>query len=239
LPGWQDDSWVVPDLTLDTLNDWLTPVPAAWTGASVLHDDPETGLKYDDSNWYLSDGTTIVNEDPANPGYFYDAAGNWYHQGQPSAGPAGAVAAPAAVPADLTVQHYDQESKRWRRKWGDGARDFEYYHDRDGVWERETDAPYPKRFHSDKAGWLSYSADGGSEWWLDGNQWKKWEDVGKSAAPAPAGQPAGDFQQVMEGALQQALDGMLADSDLPPEELEDLTEFAEETRQRLLAIFSE
>jgi hypothetical protein len=242
LPGWQNDSWVTPDLTLDTLRGWLDPVPAAWTGAPVLQDDPETGFKYDEAHWYLSDGTTIVNEDPANPGYFYDTVGNWYYKGQPAAAPAGAVAAADAGPVDLTVQHFDQQSRRWRRKYGGGDQDFEYYHDTDGVWEREINAQYPKRFHSDKAGWLSFYEDASAQWWLYDGQWLTWDDVQKSSAAAPAEDaPAENLQQAMEAAIEQTLGDMLSDSDLADSELsaEELSGIADEVRQELLAMLAE
>lgn len=190
LPGWQ--SWATPGLTLDTLHSSLTPLPGAWTGgeATALNDDQETGLKYDDANWYLSDGRTIVVEDQAHPGYFYDAAGNWYHKGQPSSPPSDRAADTAPTATDLTVEHFDERSGRWRRKYGNGDDDFEYYNDSAGTWER---------FHSDEE-----SAQG--------------------------------LKEAVEEAIQNTLEELQGQGELPDEEL---AAIAEEALRELLDAFTD
>lgn len=117
----RDDKLVYADAQYAPIDRWA-PVEAAesepGTGAGLKFDD-STGLWYDDVNWYLPDQTTVVVEHEDFADLFRDAVGNLYRDGKP---------------ADLTVQHYDRRSNRWRRQAADGV--FEYYDETTAAWQR-------------------------------------------------------------------------------------------------------
>jgi hypothetical protein len=150
--------------------------PSAWspvevpTQAAALAYDEETGLMYDATNWYLRDGKTIVWPDETDPTTFKDKDGNAYVRGELQT---------EAAPADLTEQHFDKETGRWRR-WRDEDGEFEHYHNDDGVWERGRDGLW-HRFHDDARQWLPY--DEPSETWLYQDQWLGYDEVTGSTAP--------------------------------------------------------
>jgi hypothetical protein len=150
------------------------------TQALALTYDPDTGLMYDEENWYLPDGKTRVTQDQNDPARSWDDEGNIYLRGVLQEG--------AATVADLRQTHFDQETQRWRR-WSDDAGEFEYYQNEDGVWEhlrgRDTDGGYVwHRYHSAQYGWLRYNQR--SEEWFDPGQaqWCTYERVGATAAEA-------------------------------------------------------
>ena len=163
--------------------------PSGWvkvevsSGALALAYDEEAGLMYNQENWYLKDGKTIVTEDPAELGTFVDSAGNQYIKGE--------LQAPTVE--DLRQQHFDTQANRWRR-WSDDGGEFEYYHNEDGVWERaptlaETTAW--RRYHGRQFGWLHY--DGPSDTWLDpttqNTRWRPQNEVGMPLASATTAVP--------------------------------------------------
>jgi hypothetical protein len=109
---------------------------------------------------------------------------------------------------DLTEQHYDEESGRWRR-WNADDSEFEYYHDTDGVWERLRDGT-SYRYHDVAEEWLAYDAGSGTWWYED--DWRPFDDVGTTpepteppapemaAEPAPAAEEAEAEVRAAEGA---------------------------------------
>jgi hypothetical protein len=169
--------------------------PDEWANVEVatqtlaLTYDQQTGLMYDEENWYLPDGKTTVRLDQADPAKSRDEAGNLYLRGVLQEG--------AATASDLRQTHFDQETQRWRR-WSDDGGEFEYYHNDDGVWERlggkdTSGGNIWNRYHSTQHDWLRYDQRSG-QWFDPGqNQWCTYERVGAAAAPAPAGQAEQDL----------------------------------------------
>lgn len=188
--------------------------PSQWAKVEVdaetlaLAFDQETGLLFDEDNWYLPDGQTVVTLDAADPTTSRDEAGNTYVRGKLTEG--------APTVADLREQHFDGEVQRWRR-WSDDGGEFEHYNDDDGVWERlrgqDGGRPVWYRRHGALHGWLRYDAD--SDTWLDPgvNQWRPHVQVGSPLTPVT--------EPVREEAP--ATDGDLRIEDLQPE----LREFLE------------
>lgn len=152
--------------------------------AATLQYDEETGLMYDATQWYLRDGETVVWPHDAQPGAFRDSNGNVYVHGELQAG-----AAP-----DLSAQHFDTESGRWRRFLADDN-EFEYYHTVDGVWERRREQLW-YRLHAGVGRWLPY--DEPSRTWLDQGQWRSEEQVGRPETPdaGDEAEPADADEQV-------------------------------------------
>jgi hypothetical protein len=79
---------------------------------------------------------------------------------------------------DLTVQHYDPDTGRWRRLNADDN-EFEYYAE-DGVWERRSNDTW-HRFHATVGKWLPYDAPSGLWWYAD--QWRPQDAVGVADRP--------------------------------------------------------
>lgn len=79
---------------------------------------------------------------------------------------------------DLTVQHYDPDTGRWRRLNAD-ANEFEYYAE-DGVWERHSNGTW-HRFHADVRKWLPYDARSDLWWYAD--QWRAQDAVAAADRP--------------------------------------------------------
>lgn len=77
------------------------------------------------------------------------------------------------TPQDLTQQHFDPESGRWRR-WHDSDNEFEYYHNDDSMWERVRNGSW-HRFHTDTGQWLPFDAPSGT--WLYQNTWLPYDKV--------------------------------------------------------------
>jgi hypothetical protein len=137
---------------------------------------------------------------------------------------------------DLTQQHYDPDTKRWRRL---NATDnqFEYYAD-DGVWERYSNNTW-QRFHATVQTWLPYDARSGLWWYAD--QWRAGDAVGGADKPAdkPADQPVEkesdvaeiDFAALAEEAVNETIAELQDDSD--PWTPEELAEIIAAVRQNL------
>lgn len=83
-----------------------------------------------------------------------------------------------------TEQQLDEATGRWRR-YAEQDDEYEYHHTADDVWERSRDGLW-HRFHDGAGRWLAY--DEPSRTWLDGDQWRPFEQVG-TAATAPAATP--------------------------------------------------
>jgi hypothetical protein len=104
-----------------------------WTGMEIsaeslaLTYDEQTGLLYDEENWYLPDGKTKLTLDAADPATSTDADGNVYVRGVLQDG--------MGTVANLRDAHFDTGTRRWRR-WSDDGAQFEYYNNQDGTWER-------------------------------------------------------------------------------------------------------
>ncbi|HEX3648615.1 MAG TPA: hypothetical protein VHV49_09305 [Pseudonocardiaceae bacterium] len=79
---------------------------------------------------------------------------------------------------DLTVQHYDPDTGRWRRLNTD-AHEFEYYAE-DGAWERRSNDTW-HRFHAGVEKWLPYDARSGLWWYAD--QWRAQDAVAAADRP--------------------------------------------------------
>lgn len=144
--------------------------------------DAETGLMYDEDNWYLPDGETVVTLDAGDSTRSRDAEGHVYVLGVLQD-----AANAAAEAADPKEAHFDPEEQRWQRQADDGA-GFEHYHNEDGVWERRRGRDADgldvwQRFHSVTHGWLAYDRD--SETWLDpdSNEWRPHAQVGVLVSP--------------------------------------------------------
>ncbi|HET9897399.1 MAG TPA: hypothetical protein VFQ44_20910 [Streptosporangiaceae bacterium] len=208
--------------------------PSQWAKVEVaaealaLNFDEDTGLLYDEDNWYLPDGHTIVTLDSADPARSADAEGNVYVLGVLREGP------DAAGPADSREPHFDAEVQRWRR-WSDDGGEFEHYHNEDGVWERrrgtdDAGRTIWHRHHSAGYGWLRY--DSKSDRWLDpkANEWRPHAEVGIPAAPvAPAEEPARP-ESAVSAEVDAGLEVPADDQDL---RLEDLAPELQEFLQRL------
>ncbi len=95
--------------------------PAPPPEPAPLTYDNDTGLWYDEHYWYLADGVTVV-EPVAGTDLFADSYGNRYARGVLYKEP------------DLRQEHFDQQTGRTRRAYGDGL--FEYLHENGQDWER-------------------------------------------------------------------------------------------------------
>lgn len=133
---------------------------------------------------------------------------------------------------DLTEQHYDPDTKRWRRL-NATDNEFEYYAD-DGVWERYTNDTW-HRFHTGIRTWLPYDAPTGLWWYAD--QWRAGDAV--AGADEPVDRPVGkesdvaeiDFAALAEEAVNETIAELQDDSD--PWTPEELAEIVAAVRQNL------
>jgi hypothetical protein len=115
------------------------------------------------------------------------------------------------VQPDLTVQHYDSDTGRWRRL---NAQDNEFeYYAQDGVWERRSDDTW-HRFHVSVKKWLPYDAPSGLWWYAD--QWRAQDAVAVADRPPTPTSPVVTEADVTE-----------ADEDEDDDEI-DLAALAEE-----------
>lgn len=147
--------------------------PAPPPEPAPLTYDNDTGLWYDEHYWYLADGVTVV-EPVAGTDLFADSYGNRYARGVLYKEP------------DLRQEHFDQQTGRTRRAYGDGL--FEYLHENGQDWERTVvvgGQSFWGRLHSDRHGWLAYDQAGG--YWLDTTiapaDWRPRGEVGLPVEP--------------------------------------------------------
>lgn len=126
-----------------------------------------------------------------------------------------------ATEADPTEQQLDEATGRWRR-FAEQDNEYEYHHTADDVWERTRDGLW-HRFHDGVGRWLAY--DEPSRAWLDGDQWRPFEEVGTAETAsdtAPEDEPsAGDVVVAAMATEFEAVVAGVRDMGITQDELSD------------------